>query len=203
LNKEILNTDQVALLPLVKEFKRSYYLVGGTAIALQIGHRRSIDFDLFKSTPINHKQILSKISPLNARPIITRRVDDQLNLILHGVKFTFFEYPFKVPATIKFEDVLKMPKLLDLAAMKAYALGRRSKWKDYVDLFFILSNHFTIKEISERSKEIFGDLFSEKQFRAQLCYFVDVDYEEKVDFLVKAPSEKEIKKLLSKMAVEF
>jgi hypothetical protein len=40
LHKEILNTDQIALLPLVKEFKRSYYLVGGTAIALQIGHRR-------------------------------------------------------------------------------------------------------------------------------------------------------------------
>lgn len=96
-----------------------------------------------------------------------------------------------------------MPKLLDLAAMKAYALGRKSKWKDYVDLFFILSNHFTIKKISERSTEIFGDLFSEKQFRAQLCYFDDIDYEEKVDFLVKAPSEKDIKKLLSKMAVEF
>ena len=203
MHKEILNTDQIALLPLVKEFKRSYYLVGGTAIALQIGHRRSIDFDLFKLTPINHKQILSKISTLNARPIITRRVDDQLNLILQGVKFTFFEYPFDVPATIKFEDVLKMPNLLDLAAMKAYALGRRSKWKDYVDLFFILSNHFTIKEISERSTEIFGDLFSEKQFRAQLCYFDDIDYEEKVDFLVKAPSEKDIKKLLSEMAVEF
>jgi len=46
MHKNILNSNQLELLPLVKEFKRTFYLVGGTAIALQIGHRQSIDFDL-------------------------------------------------------------------------------------------------------------------------------------------------------------
>jgi len=45
--KHILTANQLKLLPLVKEFLRDYYLVGGTAIALHLGHRRSIDFDLF------------------------------------------------------------------------------------------------------------------------------------------------------------
>ena len=48
MHKEIFNPNQIQLLPLVKQFKKEFYLVGGTAIALHIGHRRSIDFDLFK-----------------------------------------------------------------------------------------------------------------------------------------------------------
>ena len=46
--------------------------------------------------------------------------------------------------------------------MKAYALGRRSKWKDYVDLYFLLLDHFTIVDISAVATQIFGDLYSEK-----------------------------------------
>ena len=45
---------------------------------------------------------------------------------------TFFQYPFPVVPEEIFNDVFRMPSLLSLAAMKAYALGRRSKWKDYV-----------------------------------------------------------------------
>jgi hypothetical protein len=45
---EILSKEQVELLPLVSQFKREFYLVGGTAIALHIGHRESIDFELFE-----------------------------------------------------------------------------------------------------------------------------------------------------------
>jgi hypothetical protein len=50
MHKEVLNKDQIDLLPLVKQYKREFYLAGGTAVALHIGHRRSVDFDLFKLT---------------------------------------------------------------------------------------------------------------------------------------------------------
>ena len=203
MHKEILNNDQVNLLSLIKEFKRSYYLVGGTAIALYIGHRRSIDFDLFKESGINHKSILEKISNKGLKPIVTRRVSEQLNLLINNVKFTFFEYPFQIKATVKFDDVILMPTLLELAAMKAYALGRRSKWKDYVVLYFILKDFHSIEEISKKAAEIYGQLFSEKQFRSQLCYFNDIDFEEKVDFIGKVVSEKSIKSKLTELAISF
>jgi len=54
-HKEILSDEQTKLLPLVQKFKRKFYLVGGTSIALYIGHRRSIDFDLFTSSKIDRK----------------------------------------------------------------------------------------------------------------------------------------------------
>ena len=60
--KEILNDKQKELLPLMAKFRREYYLVGGTAIALHVGHRRSIDFDMFKLSAINHKKNLERIN---------------------------------------------------------------------------------------------------------------------------------------------
>lgn len=203
MHKEILSDTQIDLLPLVNEFKRSFYLVGGTAIALHIGHRRSIDFDLFKSSTLKHTAILNKIKAHNVNFKVTRRVTEQLNVMIEDVKFTFFQFPFEVPATLIFKPYLKMPTLLDLAAMKAYALGRRAKWKDYVNLYFILRYHHTVQDISARAQLIFTDLFSEKQSRAQLMYFKDIDYTEEVEWLVNPVSLEQIKHELTEMALDF
>ena len=62
MHKEVLNNRQIELLPIMEAFKREYYLVGGTAIAMHIGHRRSIDFDMFKLSPLNHKKNLDKLN---------------------------------------------------------------------------------------------------------------------------------------------
>jgi hypothetical protein len=203
MHKEILSGTQVELLPLVRQFKREFYLVGGTAIALYIGHRRSIDFDLFKYTSLHPKSIIAKIAPFGFPYLVTRRVSEQLNMTINDVKFTFFEYPFQIDAKKSFEDFLRIPALLDLAAMKAYALGRRSKWKDYVDFYFLLRDYFSIEEISGRSVEIFDQLFSPKLFRAQLSYFSDINYIEPVEYLVPVPSEEEIRQFLIDKALDI
>lgn len=203
MHQQIFNPNQNQLLPLVKQFKREFYLVGGTAIALHIGHRRSIDFDLFKFSSIKPKSIIQKISDFEYPYLVTRRVTEQLNVTIHEVKFTFYQYPFKIKATEKLDDILRLPTLLDLAAMKAYALGRRSKWKDYVDIYFILKEHFSVNQISQRTIDLFGPLFSEKLFRAQLCYFDDIDYSEPVEYLVQPVPADEIKSFLIDKATDI
>ena len=203
MHKEILNHNQLQLLNLLKQFKREFYLVGGTAIALYIGHRRSIDFDLFKSTNFRTKKILDKIDKQNYRYKITRSVSGQLDLFLEGVKFTFFEFPYNVKANDSFEEYIKLPSLIDLAAMKAFALGHRLKWKDYVDLYFILKEHYSVEEISRRAKLIFDQQFSEKLFRAQLSFFQDIDYAEEVEYLIPPVGEEEIKNFLIDKAIDF
>ena len=204
MHREVLNIKQLELLPTMSQFKREYYLVGGTAIALYIGHRRSIDFDLFKFSAINHKKNLDKLSSSGFSHIITRRVSEQMNLIINDVKVTFFQYPFPVEPDYKFESYFRIPSLLQLAAMKAYALGRRSKWKDYVDLYFLITEHFTITEISECATKLFGELFSEKLFRSQLCYFDDIDYTEEVEYIIpEPPSDDLIKKTLTEVSINI
>jgi hypothetical protein len=203
MHKEILSENQLRLLPLVKQFIREYYLVGGTAIGLYLGHRRSIDFDLFKFNPLRTKKIIQQISALNYPYTITRRVTEQINITISDVKFTFCEYPFKIDAKNKFDGYLRLPALLDLAAMKAYALGRRSKWKDYVDLYFILKKYYSIEQISKRADEIYDQLFSEKLFRAQLSYFEDIDHSESLEYLIPSVSDDEIKNFLIDRATDI
>ena len=85
--------------------------------------------------------------------------------------------------------------------MKSYALGRRSKWKDYVDLYFLLKDFFTIEEISACANQIYSNLYSEKMFRAQLCYFEDVDNTEEVEYMIpNPPSNEEIRNSLTEIA---
>lgn len=203
MHEEILNAAQQKLLPLMAQFRREYYLVGGTAIALHLGHRRSIDFDMFKISAINHKKNLDKIVAAGFEHLVTRRVEEQMNLLVDGVKVTFFQYPFPIVPEDDFKKVFRLPSLLSLAAMKAYALGRRSKWKDYVDLYFLLTKRFSLAEISEKATELFGELFSEKLFRAQLSYFDDVDYAEQVEYLLpNPPTEEEIKSGLTELSIQ-
>lgn len=203
MHSEILNEQQRELLPLMAQFRREYYLVGGTAIALHIGHRRSIDFDLFKLSAINHKRNLDRIVTSHFQHIVTRRVTEQMNLIVNDVKITFFQYPFPVTPTECYEKYFRIPSLLQLAAMKAYALGRRSKWKDYVDLYFLLRDNFTITDISVVASQLFGELYSEKMFRSQLCYFDDIDYTEAVDWLIpNPPTDEAIRQELTDFALQ-
>jgi len=201
---EILSTEQKDLFPLVKLFWREFYLVGGTAIALQIGHRKSIDFDLFKATPFNSKKILNRISEQNYRYTITRKVEEQLNLMISNVQFTFFEYPYTIETPIVFDKSFRMPDLLTLAAMKAFALGKRSKWKDYIDLYFLLRDYFSPETIIKKADSIYGQEFSGKLFRSQLAYHEDINYSETVEFL---PSfdvcNDEVKSFLTGQALNF
>lgn len=197
---EILNKEQVELLPILSQFKREYYLVGGTAIALHIGHRESIDFDLFKEKNIRKKDVFTKLNMIEYK--VSFADYNQLNMLSKGVKITFFSFPYNVPLNAELKGFLKMPDLLTLAAMKAFALGRRSKWKDYLDLYFVLKFHFTFKEIANKAKEIFKEEFIEKQFIAQLGYFKGINYDEEVTFLIQnPPSQEEVMQFLSDISL--
>lgn len=180
MHKEILSKKQADLLPLVKTFSKSFGLVGGTAIALHIGHRESLDFDLFSLEEFNNGVIRRKISKIKKIDYVVRDEEGQFTLLIDKIRFTFFHYPFAILFTEDFDDVIKLPDLPTLAAMKAYALGRRAKWKDYVDLYFIIKDYFSINEIAKKANDIFGQEFNEKNFRAQLAYFEDIDYTEKI-----------------------
>jgi len=136
MHKEILTKNQTELLPLIKTFSVGFGLVGGTAIALHLGHRRSIDFDLFTDKDFSNESIRNKIK--KNRIIQTTLIDkpDELTLVSENVKLTFYKRTYKIIYSDKFEDIINIPDLLTLAAMKAFALGRRAKWKDYVDIFY-------------------------------------------------------------------
>jgi len=180
---EILSDKQKELLPYIATYKRSFYLVGGTAIALYLGHRRSIDFDLFTYDQLRKQSIRRKLLTIPYRQNLIFEDYDQLHMYVNEVKVTFFSYPYRMEHPIKFDKHISMPTLLSLAAMKAFAIGRRTKWKDYVDLFFLIKDRFSVKDISDEAKRLYNDHFSEKLFREQLAFHKDIDYAEPVEYM--------------------
>ena len=195
--------EQVELLPLIKSFSKDFGLVGGTAIALHIGHRRSIDFDLFSHSTFGNISVKNKISKFHPIERVFVNKLGEFTISIRGVKLTFFNFPYRLQYHDKLDDVIKMPDLLTLATMKAFALGMRSKWKDYVDLYFIMNGYIGIGKIVEEAKKIFGAEFNEKIFRAQLAYFKDIDYSEEVIYMKGFErSDKDIKSTLTEFSLQ-
>ncbi|OGH42557.1 MAG: hypothetical protein A3H79_03900 [Candidatus Levybacteria bacterium RIFCSPLOWO2_02_FULL_36_8b] len=180
MHREILAETQSKLLPIVKLFSKKFGLVGGTAVALHLGHRESLDFDLFSFSGFNNYSIKATIAQNLAIDTVLVNKKGEYTFLINGVKFTFFQFPYKISYSESFDNIVKLPDILTLGAMKAFALGRRAKWKDYVDLYFILKEHHTISEITVKGVEIFGNEFNEKIFRTQLAYFEDIDYLEQI-----------------------
>ena len=180
MHREILAETQSKLLPIVKLFSKKFGLVGGTAVALHLGHRESLDFDLFSFSGFNNYSIKATIAQNLAIDTVLVNKKGEYTFLINGVKFNFFQFPYKISYSESFDNIVKLPDILTLGAMKAFALGRRAKWKDYVDLYFILKEHHTISEITVKGVEIFGNEFNEKIFRTQLAYFEDIDYLEQI-----------------------
>jgi hypothetical protein len=197
LKLEVLSEKQKPILTELIKFPE-FVFGGGTALALQLGHRKSVDFDLFAFKQFDNQQLIKKLDGKTIDQVIVDQLD-QLTFLYKGVKITFLYYPFVVRDFIESEWISLIDKL-SIGAMKAYALGRRAKWKDYVDIYFILKE-YPLEKIIIKSKEIFGNLFNEKLFREQLGYFTDIDYSEKIDYIVtNPPTDKEIKDTLIKTA---
>ncbi len=202
IHKQILTKNQLDLLPLIKKFSKDFYLVGGTALALQYGHRRSIDFDLFTANPFDNQKILETIR--RDYKINQIRVDEgnHLTLIAHQIQVTFHRYSYPIEHKIQLENIITMPNPLAIAAMKAFALGRRAKWKDYLDLYFVLQNH-SLKEIIRQAHKYYSEgEFDQKLFRVQLAYHQDIRYSEAVEYMPGFKlSDKIIKQELTKISL--
>ncbi|MGM0759718.1 MAG: nucleotidyl transferase AbiEii/AbiGii toxin family protein [Thermodesulfobacteriota bacterium] len=203
MHPKVISSNQQKLLELIEQFSDSFYLAGGTAIALQVGHRRSLDFDLFSAKELDADKLINVIIAHNySIDHILHRSSDELTVAVHSVRLSFVFYPFPIQYPVWFPEIIAMPDLLTLAAMKAYALGRRAKWKDYVDLYVLLQQHVTFQHVISQAQKIFRGVFNERLFREQMCYFDDIDDTEGVDFLLPSPpSEEDIKAFLVQAAI--
>lgn len=202
MHPEILPANQKKLLPLVKNFNSDFYLVGGTALALQLGHRRSIDFDLFSDEPFDNLKIRHLIESKHTinRTIIETKTE--FTLLIDHIQTTFYTYHYPIKHPIKFKDIITMPDPLTIGTMKAFTLGMRAKWKDYVDLFFIFKKH-SLKQVVKKATKVFGSQFDEKLFREQLTYYQDLDYSKPIEYMPGFKvDDKIIKQQLTKISLE-
>ena len=201
---EILSEKQKKLLPLIWNLKNKFFLWWWTAIALYLWHRKSIDFDLFTFDdvlPLNF--IINSENKFDFPKTLLFETSEQRDILIDGVKISYVVYPFNIWNNFLEDKFIKLPDLLTLAAMKAYTIWRRAKWKDYVDLYFLIDK-FWIENIINKAKQIYGWDFSVKLFVRQLWYFDDIDRSEKVEWIKWFEiSDEEVKNKLKKLSLSF
>lgn len=116
---------------------RDFYLAGGTALAIQLGHRRSVDFDWFLEGRIPDPLLLAREIQETA-PFVTTRIEPRtLFGTVNGVRVSFFEfrYPLLEPTVYWPEYGCRLASLQDIACMKLSAVVQRGSKKDFIDLF--------------------------------------------------------------------
>jgi len=194
MHPEAITSKQKKIFDKLKYFP-DYYLVGGTALALQIGHRISIDFDLFSEKEIP-PTLFSKIKRIFKNSKIEVIVDhpEQLTVNIDNVGLTFVKYSFLPILKFKKYKRIKLLSIPEIAATKAYSLGRRATLKDYVDLYYILKEKYlTLLKLLEITKRKYRKDFDPRLFLEQLIYLKDVE-DVKIQFLKKKVSKEKIEK---------
>jgi hypothetical protein len=179
-----------------------FYLAGGTAAALQIGHRRSVDFDFF-APDFNLDQITHRLQD-SFHLEVTSSAAGTLHGMIGQTKVSLFQYqlPLLYP-TVTYRSV-QIAALVDIALMKLVAIANRGSNKDFVDLYFICKKEITLgRLIIELFPLKFGDkAYSQYHLIRSLGYFDDAEKEPPLDMLLDLNWE-EVKKFFTNEAINI
>jgi predicted nucleotidyltransferase component of viral defense system len=131
-------------------FKQDFYLAGGTALAIYLGHRRSRDFDWFTTGPISDAMNLAGLIREEGIPFSVRQVArGTLNGSVSKVPVSFFEYGYPLLRKVIYwpEFGCRLASLSDIACMKLSAIAQRGHKKDFVDLYALGTKSFSLKQM--------------------------------------------------------
>ncbi len=158
-------------------------LVGGTALALQIGHRKSIDIDLFGTIKADNIAVSQELKKIGKLTIIQNSKNINIYLI-NNIKVDIVNYPYPWLENVKLEDDILLANINDIAAMKISAITGRGTKKDFIDLFFLLKR-YTLKEILDFYVQKYDDASIFMALRS-LSYFIDADEDEQPEMIISA-----------------
>jgi len=200
--ENVLTPVQKNVFAKLSTLRRIGILAGGTALAFQLKHRRSFDFDIFTAKDIP-EDLAWEVKKIFGKIKIFKESENELTFFTsRKVKITFFHYPFRPLYKIIKTNQISLFDWRDIAADKAYTLGRRPIYRDYVDLFFIMKRGRKIEDIISDAKKKFQDLFSEKLFLRQLIYFGDIQ-DFKIEFFEEKFQPGKIKSFFEKEVEQY
>jgi len=199
LRKETVQPDTLGILKdlMLDEDLTDFFLVGGTALSLQIGHRMSIDLDLFSLKPFDDNLLLEHLEKKNgfqsgfqAKNTLKGQIDKtEVDFITHGY-----------PLVEEIQDIegLRIAGLKDIAAMKMNAItGNGTRLKDFIDVAF-LSSHLSLDTIVEAYEKKYSARNPVSALKA-LSYYSDINFNEPIHLINRKFSWKTIEQRLSQL----
>jgi predicted nucleotidyltransferase component of viral defense system len=157
----------------IPEVADRFYLAGGTALALQFGHRRSDDLDFFSPTIWDSELLEEIILGLGGR--VLQSEPRTLHSLIQGCKVSFLYYPYKIVYPFVYLGNLRLASVPEIGCMKAVAISQRAEKKDFFDMMEILQRYS-----AAQLKTMFLEKYGEAKINCyhilrSFFYFADVD----------------------------
>jgi len=178
-----------------------FYLSGGTALSLQLNHRRSVDLDFFSKRDFAPRLIqeeLEKFGKLDSLEL----EENTLNTFLKGVQLQFLGYPYPLLKPLVNWRGIKISSVIDIACTKLQTVSQRGGKKDFIDLYFILEKYSLRELFKEMDKKYQKADFNKVHILKSLVYFADADLQP-MPKMCRKISWEEIKSLIISKATSF
>ena len=160
-----------------------FYLAGGTGLALHVGHRRSVDLDLFQEAEFSSTGLRDRLRATEGLARL-ETAPGTVHLQLGGVKVSFLRYPYPLLFPVSRFDVLVVADPRDIACMKIDAVANRGSRRDFVDLY-IAARLYGLGRILEWFVEKYASVaYSRTHLLKALTYFEDAEHDPPPDLLV-------------------
>jgi len=177
----------------------NFFLVGGTALALQIGHRISIDLDFFSVNSFHEDELTSFLEQEFDMEIF-QLSKNSITGKIQDVKVDFISHQYLLLSEIENYNSIRLAALKDIAAMKLNAIKNRGTKKDFVDLYFLLQQ-FTLEEMLNFANQKYPN-HSDMLTIKSLVYFDDADIQPDCEMLINVSWE-EIKTTIGQNTLKF
>ena len=177
------------------EIAGGFYLAGGTALAIQLGHRTSIDLDWFSAESFSNDGIKKTLSEIGEFELVGEE-KGTIHGNLDGVKISFLHYGYKVLYLLVDYEGIKLADERDIAAMKIDAVSSRGSKKDFVDIYFLLEKYSLPELIGFFEKRYESIKYNKLHILKSLTYFEDAETEP-MPIMIKNAAWGEIKKKIT------
>lgn len=177
---ECLTSETMKCLENISESKileeKGFYLAGGTGLALQLGHRLSEDLDFFTVQNLSPSEIISRFKDQEVK--IIDEAPNTLYLLFKNQKISFFHYPYPPLYSFAFFKNCLIANYLDIAAMKLIAISQRGAKKDFVDLYFIITEkNLSLPMLFNILEKKYPVKYSKLHILRSLTFFEDAECE--------------------------
>jgi hypothetical protein len=176
-HKEVISEEAERMLAiLLKNDIGSFYLAGGTALALRLGHRLSRDFDFFNSQPFDEEVLLNGLKDVGNLSVVSKG-RETLHLNISGIKVSFLGYQY--PVLFPFESFLQVQiaDARDIACMKISAIAGRGSKRDFVDLY-VIAKRYGLAYLLDLFKKKYSQIdFNLVHALKSMTYFKDAEKE--------------------------
>lgn len=165
------------------EAMQKFYLAGGTALALHIGHRRSVDLDFFSAQPFEADAFLASLQALSGLSVLAKS-SQTLHLHISGTKVSFIGYSYPLLFPLENFRGLAVADVRDIACMKLSALASRGSRRDFVDLY-AAAQGYGLPALLDLFRQKFSQVnYSTIHVQKSLIYFAEAEKEPMPDMLV-------------------